>query len=141
MSGSNAIETQGTVLAINTGTTASPIWTAIREVVSFSGFDGSAAEIDVTSLESTAKEIRMGLQDFGSFTVECNYLPADTGQSAARAAKASRALKMFRLTFSNSSTASFSAFVMSSGINGGVDAKVDTSFTLRISGSVTFAAS
>jgi len=140
MSGSTAIETQGTVIAINTGTTGSPTFTTISEVVSFSGFDGQAAEIDVTSLQSTAKEIRMGLQDFGSFQLECNYLQADAGQGALRTAKAARALKEFRITFSNTKTATFSAYVMSASISGGVDSKVDTSFALRISGDVTFSA-
>jgi len=137
---STAIETQGTVVAINTGTTGSPIWTTIGEVVSFSGFDGQAAEIDVTSLDSTAKEVRMGLQDFGAFTLECNYLQADAGQVAMRAAKTARALKEFRVTFSNTKTAAFSAYVMSASVSGGVDSKVDTSFAMRISGNVTFSA-
>jgi hypothetical protein len=135
---SSAIETQGTVIAIDTGS-GTPTWTPIKEVVSFTGFDGSAAEIDVTSLESTAKEFLMGLQDFGSFTMECNYLPADTGQSALRTAKAARTKEDFKVTFSDASTASFSGYVLSAGVSGGVDSKMDTSFAIRITGNVTFA--
>lgn len=135
---SSAIETQGTVIAIDTGS-GTPDWTHIKEVVTFSGFDGSAAEIDVTSLDSTAKEFLMGLQDFGNFSMECNYLASDEGQSALRAAKAARSKEDFKITFSDNSTATFSAFVLSAGMSGGVDAKMDTSFNLRITGDVTFA--
>ena len=135
---SNAIETQGTVFKIGNGD--SPLtYTVISEVVSFSGFDGSAAEIDTTHLGSTAKEYLMGLQDFGNLTLESNYLPADAGQVKLRTAKASREVQDFKIEFSDSSTATFQAYVLSASISGGVDAKVDTSFNLRITGNVTFA--
>lgn len=109
----------------------------ISEVVSFSGFDGSASEIDVTTLDSTAKEFRMGLQDFGNFSLECNHLPEDSGQVALRAAKATRAVQSFLIAYTDGSTDAFQAYVMSASKSGGVDAKVDTSFTLRITGDVT----
>ena len=135
---SSAIESQGTVISIGNGD--SPLtYTQIKEVVSFSGFDGTAAEIDVTSLDSTAKEFIMGLQDFGQFTMEANYLKADAGQVLVRAAKASREVQDIKVEFSDASTATFQAYVLSAPQSGGVDAKVDTSFTLRITGDVTFA--
>lgn len=133
-----AIETQGFKFEISPAT--SPlVWTEVKEIVSFSGFDGQAAEIDVTHLQSTAKEFLMGLQDFGNFTLEANYLPADAGQDAMRAAKASRDIKTFRCTFSDATTATFSGYVLSASASGGVDSKVDTSFNVRISGDVVFA--
>ena len=138
MKRADAMETQGTQFDIGNGD--SPLtYTEIKEVASFTGFDGSAAEIDTTHLQSTAKEFLMGLQDFGSFTMEANQLPADPGQVLLRAAKASRAIQDIKITFSDASTATFQAYVLSASQSGGVDAKVDTSFTLRISGDVTFA--
>lgn len=135
---SNAIESQG--FGIEIGNSDSPLtYTAIGEVKSFTGFDGSAAEIDVTHLKSTAKEFRMGLQDFGSFNMDVNYLPADAGQVLLRAAKASRAIQDFKVTFSDATTATFQAFVTNSPLSGGVDNIVDGSFNLRISGNVVFA--
>lgn len=134
----NAIETQGTTFEI--GNSDSPLtYTEIGEVVSFSGFDGAAAEIDVTHLTSTAKEFLMGLQDFGQFTMDCNYLDSDAGQVLLRAAKSSRAVQDLKITFSDTSTATFQGYVLSASISGGVDAKVDTSFVIRITGPVTFA--
>lgn len=136
---SNAIETQGFYFAI--GNEDSPLtYTNVGEVVNFSGFDGQAAEIDITHLQSTAKEFLMGLQDFGSFSLDVNYLSADAGQVKMRAAKASREIQDFRVTFSNGQTARFQGYVLAAPISGGVDAKVDGSFAIRITGNVTFSA-
>lgn len=135
---SDAIESQGFTLGI--GNSDSPLtYTDVGEVKTFTGFDGSAAEIDITHLASTAKEFLMGLQDFGGFNVDTNYLSADAGQVLVRAAKASRVLQDFLVTFSDASTATFQAFVLAAPLSGGVDAAVDGSFQLRISGDVTFA--
>src|SRR3954466_4489659 len=135
---SDAIETQGFTFEIAADDGSPITYTAVGEVVSFNGFDGKAAEIDVTHLQSTAKEFLMGLQDFGSFSIEVSYLPADAGQVAMRAAKASRDRQIFRCTFSDSSTAVFNGYVLSNPVSGGVDAKVNGSFDIRITGSVTF---
>lgn len=131
----DAIETQGFTAEIGNGD--SPLtYLEIVAITSFSGFDGQAAEIDVTHLKSTAKEFLMGLQDFGNFSLEVNYLPDDPGQQALRSAKATRVVQDFRLTFSDQSKVTFQAYVTSAPVSGGVDAKVDGSFNLRITGDV-----
>jgi len=135
---SNAIETQGFTLKIGDTSDSPAQLVEIKEITNFSGFDGQAAEIDVTHLQSAAKEFIMGLQDFGGFNIDVNYLPDDPGQSEARAAKAARTKKQFVATFSDGTTATFSAYVLSGSVSGGVDAKVDSSFSLRITGDVTF---
>jgi hypothetical protein len=132
----SAIETQGFTFKIGNGD--SPLtYTTVGSVVSFSGLDGEAAEIDVTHLQSTAKEYLMGLQDFGNWSLEVNYLPADAGQDLLRAAKASRAIQDFQATLSDGTLITFQGFVKSNPVSGGVDAKVDGSFSIRISGNVT----
>ena len=134
----NAIETQGFKLEI--GNLDSPLtYTEVSEITNFTLFDGQGAEIDTTHLQSTAKEFLMGLQDFGTAQFDCNYLPADSGQDKMRAAKSTRAIQDFQVTFSDTTTATFQGFVLSNPITGGVDAKVDGSFAVRISGDVTFA--
>lgn len=134
----DAIETQGFELEI--GNLDDPLtYTEVVAITGFSGFDGQAAEIDATHLKSTAKEFLMGLQDFGTFSVDTNYLPADAGQVLMRSAKATRVIQDFRITFSDTSVATFQGYVLSAPTNGGVDAKVDGSFSIRISGDVTFA--
>ncbi len=133
-----AIVTQGFKFEI--GNADSPLtYTEVKEITNFSLFDGQANEIDVTHLQSTAKEFLMGLQDFGTGTLDCNHLPSDAGQQAMRSAKVSGDIQDFKVTFSDASTATFQGFVQSNPLTGGVDAKVDGSFAIRISGDVTFA--
>lgn len=131
-----AIETQGTVLAIETATGT---FTPIAQITDFSAFSGSASVIDTTNLDSTAKEKLMGLQDFGQFSINFNVIPTDVGQTALESAKASRALKNFKLTLNDTdaTTYSFSGFVLSKSLSGGVEQKVSGSATIEISGTVT----
>lgn len=136
---STAISAQGTTLEIDTVTAGTPD-TEIENVKSFSGFDGEAGEIDVTNLSSTAKEFRVGLQDFGSFSFEWDVDLAATGQDAVRAAQASGAVKTFRLTFPDASTATFSGLVKNAtSMSGGVDQVLTGSVSIKITGAVTFA--
>ncbi len=136
-----ALETQGTVVAINTGTTATPVWTPIGEVKSFNGPSGSATVIDATHLGSVAKDKLMGLADEGQITLEVNYLhTADAGQSAVRTARTNRTLSQFQITLSDgTSTIAFSAYVLGFTVSGGVDALMTSTITLEISGAVTYA--
>lgn len=136
---STAIGTQGFKLDVSAAGISPLVYTEVKEVTNFTGFDGQANEIDVTHLQSAAKEFIMGLQDFGTFKVDVNHLPADAGQVLLRAAKADRVKRTFRATFSDASTAIFDAYVLSNPVSGGVDAKVDASFSLRITGAVAFA--
>lgn len=135
---SSAIETQGTVIGISTGGSSPIAYTTLGEVVSYTMFDGQAAEIDVTHLSSTGKEFLMGLQDFGQVNYQANYISADAGQVIARAAKASRAKHYFKVTQSDGTYVTFQGFVLSAPMSGGVDAKVDTSFAVRVTGTPVF---
>lgn len=134
---STAIAAQGATLEIDVAVAGTPD-TAIKNIKSFSGFDGEAGEIDVTNLDSTAKEYRAGLQDFGSFSLEWNPDYADAGQNDMRSAQASGAVKTFLLTLPNGTTAQFAGIVKNaSSISGGVDAVLDGSVSIKITGSVT----
>jgi hypothetical protein len=62
----------------------------VKEMITFTGFDGEASDIDVTSLDSTAKEFKEGLPDNGNFKADFNYVAADPGQIAMRAARRAR---------------------------------------------------
>lgn len=135
----DGIISQGFKLEIGDVGDSPALLTEIKDVTTFSGFDGQAAEIEITNLQSTAKEYLMGLEDAGAFNVDINYTATDPGQSEARTARAARTLKSFLVTFSDATTAAFDAYVLSNPITGGVDAKVDSSFSMRITGSVTFA--
>jgi len=68
------------------GGTATPIaWTQIKEVKGIKPAGASASKIDVTDLDSTAKEYRTGLMDNGTLGIDVNILESDPGQTAALA--------------------------------------------------------
>lgn len=136
---SDAIQSQGFTLEIGDVGDSPAVLTEIKEIVDFQLFDGQANEIDITNLQSTAKERMMGLQDFGSGNFELNFLSADPGQVEARAAKAAQTKKTFLATFSNGYTAAWDGYVTQAPISGGVDSKVSHSITILVDGDVTFA--
>ncbi len=130
-----AIQSQGTSFTFNDGTTAQ----TVAGIKSYSGFDGSSEEIDVTTLASTAKEFQVGLEDFGNISVEIVVDHSDVGQEAMRAAKTASATRECVLTLSDSTTATFNAFVVTFPQSGGTS-EIDTaSVNLRITGAVTWA--
>jgi hypothetical protein len=135
-----AIDQNTLGLAYTSGGTATPVtYTTISEVKSFSGFDGQASEIDVTTLASTAKEFRLGLVDEGGFSFEMNQVNADAGQAALRVSKNAGTLKTYKLTLPNAEVATFTAFAKALPSAGGVDGVLTSSVSLRISGSVSWA--
>jgi hypothetical protein len=127
--------------AYTNGGTATPVaWTPIGNLNNFKGFDGTANEIDKTNLSSVAKEFMLGLQDFGHFTFDVDKDFADPGQVACDAAKRAGTLKQFKLTLPNGKTATFSAYVKNSPLDGGVDQILKTTgISLRITGDVVYA--
>ena len=131
-----AIESQGCVISYTVGSPTN--MQAIGNVVSFSGPGGSASVIDVTNLDSTAKEKRMGLPDEGQFTMELNYDPDNTAHIALRNARKSRTRVEFRLTLTDTGATSlvFFGYVLGFAIQGGVDAVVKASLTIEIDGAV-----
>lgn len=136
----NALASQGFKLQVGVPAGVSPTsFTDVSEIVNARLFDGKGAIIDVTHLQSPAKEKRVGLQDFGGCSIDVNYLPSDAGQNIMRMARASAGLQTFKATFSNGTIAIFTGYVMSSPINLGVDSKVDASFDIEVSGAPSFA--
>ena len=124
--------------AYTSGGTATPVtFTQIANIKTFSGFDGSASEIDVTNLASTAKEFRLGLTDPGQFTIEIDYDGANAGHVALRSKQVSGLLSNFQLTLPNAAVISFTGFVKKFSLAGGVDAVAKTSVDIRISGAIT----
>lgn len=115
--------------------------TAIAGVRSITGIgSGSATEIDVTTLASTAKEFRMGLQDFGSVQIEMIRNQDDTGQLALFTNMAAQTSASFVVTLptSTANVITFTGFVMSVTTDIGADGVVTGTATVRITGDITF---
>lgn len=132
-----AISAQGTQFKRGDG--GSPeTFSLIKEIKTFSGPQASAAEIDVTSLDSTAREFIAGLVDFGEFSAQGNWLPQDVVHKALRTDFINRTTRNYQLLFPDATLASFAAFVKEFPVSGGVDQALEASVTWRITGPVTF---
>ena len=124
--------------------TASGSFDNCCEARSFTGFDGQASEIDVTTMCSTAMEYRPGLQDFGNFNFTMNYVPSDPAQKTMQAAKAAGTILWWKLTLPNDAEGNpmgvwlFQAFVRQMTLAGGVNAALESNVVLRITGAPTF---
>ena len=136
---SSAISAQGSKFSVDTAAdgVTEPTWTQVKNVKSYSGFDGTATELDATDLDSTAKEKLLGLMDEGSFSIDINTNMADPGQSALKAAQRSSAKLQFKLDTPDGYSYTFFGFVKSFPLQGGVDAILATTVQMTITGSVT----
>lgn len=104
----------------------------------------STAEIDVTALSSTSKDYVMGTIDGGTVDVTVNLVAGSTIDlpTAGDAVPTS-----FKLKFGTHATGAtvpvftFEAYIQSVSVEAGVDAQVTASYTLRITGAISVAAS
>lgn len=133
------LDVDTTGLTYTSGGTATPAtYTKINGLISFTGFDGSASELDTTDLDSVAMEFVSGLVDNGKFGFEMKVIKADAGQTSLRAARASGALTGFKLTLPDTSVATYSALVKTIPTAGGVNAVLKGSVDTKISGAVSW---
>ena len=109
----------------------------IGEVKDFNQGGAAAAVRQVTHLKSVAVEKRKGLPDGGNMSLTLNRIFSDIGQQTVWAARASRKAFGFQITFIDASAMAFKAFVTEFGTSGGVDADVQGSIQVDITGEVT----
>ena len=142
----NAFLPEGSVVSIGQGdakTTlpATDIFDQIGEPKSASGPGGQTPIVDATHWQSTAAEKLAGLPDEGQFTMTCNYVPDDTGQVSARAARAARQLRNVRIEWSDggSHTVNFTGFVIGWTLNPSQGDVVSLDISFEISGEMVIA--
>jgi len=114
---------------------------AVAGITSITGIgSGSAKEIDVTTLASTAKEFVQGLRDFGSIDIEMVRNQDDAGQVAMFNAMASQLTKTIVITLptSTANVATFSGFVVSMTSDINADGVVMGKAKIRITGAVAW---
>ena len=134
------VDTTGKTITAGSGTATPTTYTTVGNCRTFTGLDGSASELDKTNLQSTAKEIALGLVDFGQFSFECDHDNGDAGQAALLAAYnagTSRTMKVV-LPAGTTPTAAFTAYIKKFALVGGIDAIARRNVDARISGSVTW---
>lgn len=96
---------------VSGGTAQKYTMTTVGSVKTVKGFDGQSSELDSTNLASTAKEFLLGLQDFGSVTLDVNMDNTDAGQTYLRLAREQQLIVPFSITLSNGDIAAFMAGV------------------------------
>lgn len=136
----SALESQGVTIGV--GDAASPeVYTTITEVTEITGPDGSASEIDVTDLSSSAKEYKRGLPDNGSVSFTLMYIPSDTQHAQLRSDfdSSTEQARNYRITFTDSpaTTWTFSAYVSTFSISNSIDGSLTASVALRVKGVIT----
>lgn len=131
-----AIESQGTLIKYSVGSPTS--FAPIGNIVGFSGPGGSASVIDVSNLDSTAREKLMGLPDEGQFTLNINYDPDNTAHIALRTARRARTRVEFQVTLTDSTNTllTFAGYVLGLALTGAVDQPVKATMTIEIDGPV-----
>lgn len=139
LNSSSALTSQGMTIGIGDGASPTEAFTTIAEVKSIDGPGGQTAEIDVTDLNSTAKEFVLGLQDEGDITLDMNYIPSNAQHAALRTLRGNGNENNFRITFTDSpnTTWTFGARVKGFTINNSVDSVTGLSVTLRVTGAIT----
>jgi len=137
-----AIESQGiTFFWSSNGTTRSTAaGSIIGEITDFSGPGGQAAVIDITSLESTAKEKLIGLRDEGQLSISLNCNTTQAGQALLIADRAARTKKRWVIKFGDetSNEAVGEGYCLGYSISGAVDNKVSANAVIEIDGPVTY---
>lgn len=136
----NSIETQGTTLHYSTETSPTT-WALVGNIIDFSGPGGQASVIDVTNLDSTFREKKMGIPDEGQFTFNVNLDPDNTSHLALKNNRQSRTRTEFKITLTDSTPTvlHFFGYVLGLVISGGVDAVVKAAITIEIDGAVSWA--
>jgi hypothetical protein len=101
---------------------------------------GTASEIDITTLDSTAKEFAQGLRDFGSIEVDLVRDQDDLGQVEMFNSMASQSTETIVVTLpsSTANVITFSGFVQSLSSDISADGVVMGKAKIRITGAIAF---
>jgi len=134
-----AIESQGVLIFWSTSTAMSTA-VSIGGITGFNGPSGSAGVIDITTLQSTAKEKQMGLPDEGQVNFDVLYLSTDIGQTNLRTDRAARSRRKLAIKFTDATTTMIHADAYCTGfsITGAIDDVIKASISLELSGPLTW---
>lgn len=137
-----AKSTKGVAFKIGDGATPTEVFTTIPEVTSFTAPGVTAAEIDATSLDSTAMERIAGLQDGDSASFDMNYVYDSAAQQQLTTDCAAGTVRNFRIELNDAATPTriaFAAIITAvPGPSGGVNEVQKVSgVTLRVTGPIT----
>jgi len=119
------------------GSGASPqVYTTIAEVLRVGPVGSTNPEIDVTNLDSTAKEYIAGLADGNTVEFEMNWVQGNAQQQALRTAAASGSTENFRLAWQTSpnTIAQFDLVILNFEMG---ETSAEMQITARVSGRIS----
>jgi len=134
------INTAGKTITIGTATATPALWTVINQIKTIKPSGASATKIDVTDLQSSAKEYRTGLVDNGTVSCDVFILESDAGQAACLAAFGASSTPNFKYT-TPAKVRTFNASILKfpTAPDSQVDGVQTGSFEFQINGAVTVA--
>lgn len=109
----------------------------VGEVTTIGAPSGEAADIDVTHLESLAKEYLIGLPDEGNIEIAMNAIVSDAGHTELITAKDAQTRRWLKITWSNGTVFYIKALVKKYTWSAGVDNKIEAAASFRTSGAWT----
>jgi hypothetical protein len=133
------INSVGAKISIGSGIATPADWTQIKEIKDIKPAGAQATKIDVTDLDSAAKEFEAGLVDNGAVTMSYYEKIDDPGQIAALAAFNAGTTFSFKVALTGGSVRTFDATVLKFGTlpDAAVDGVQTGTFEIQISGAVT----
>lgn len=104
----------------------------ITREITYTG--GTATENDVTTICSTAKEFRLGLQDSGSLSVTGHWKPGNDAHEEIKVAAEDKLRRLIEVEFEDGSTFRALAYVSQRSWTAAVDGVVTATFNFRLTG-------
>jgi hypothetical protein len=147
--GSKAQTGLGSILAINTASSGTPVYTTIGEITKLNQSGKKNNTDDVTNLESTDEEFITTIPSPGTYAFTVNRVSSDAGQAALLTAFNSGAKTLFKITMplapgqtTTGDTQAFTAIVEDYNDSGSIEPKktVTVEGSLKVSGAITFTA-
>jgi len=131
------IDTTGKTLTAENGTITPQTYTEIGNILDWDLAGDTHNMKEKTTLGSTRAEEEPGIPRGSATTLSMNWTSEDAGLLAAEVARADRALKTFKITYSDDAVHTFTGYVVGISDSGGVDDKVNGSITIHRTGSLT----
>ncbi|HET9087141.1 MAG TPA: phage tail tube protein [Acidobacteriaceae bacterium] len=142
--GSQAQTGLGTIFAVNTGTSTTPVWTPVGEIRSSSQTGLAARFVDVTNFESPGySEFLPTVVDPGMWKLTVNRVSQDLGQSTLLTAFKNRTISSFQITLiaetgqTSGDVITFSAYVESYDIDLAAEKETTMNISLKVTGAIT----
>lgn len=136
----SAVIGSGSTLQLGSG--ASPqVYTTIAEVLRCGPIGSTNPEVDVTNLDSTAKEYIAGLADGNTVEFDMNFIAGNTQQEALRTAQAAGNTVNLRMVWSTSPNTNAQFDLVMLGFEMGEttpEQQITSSVSGRISGSIVW---